>query len=368
MEMLGATKAIDLGSILGREVFSSDVFNEYDSEDQQRLSATPFSSFAARKANLLEYTVLSVAELNALMEHKHSSSSSLVEENGGASPYVSKMDRPLSEFAAIFRLEGVLVDASGLQFEAWKRTAEEHGLPKPTIGDVAYASVHHEEFAIRKIFYWADDIVTCKKIAATYQELLIAAFQTWTKENSVDSVTHEVHADATTDNPNNAKQYETSETTETSESGYTAGLEEIEPVVLVSDLIRLQTTSWNMVADEYGFDAPAADLIQIAGTLNPDESVRAVFGWTDDDSQGIEIAQSYRRYLRGLTESLEYSKGSHTKISTSSGDDGLQSSNDDDAKSGDGVVASHEILDIRLHGWSTVVERHNFEQPSTEEV
>ena len=68
-------------------------------------------------------------------------------------PYVSKMNRPLSEFAAIFRLEGVLVDASGLQFEAWKRTAEEHGVPKPTIGDVVYASVHHEEFAIRKIFY-----------------------------------------------------------------------------------------------------------------------------------------------------------------------------------------------------------------------
>ena len=138
--------------------------------------------------------------------------------------------------------------------------------------------------------------------------------------------------------------------------------------MLVSDLIRLQTTSWNMVADEYGFDAPAADLIQIAGTLNPDESVRAVFGWTDNDSQGIEIAQSYRRCLRDLTESLEYSKGSHTKISQSSGDDGLQSSNDDDAKSGDGVVGSHEILDIRLHGWSTAAERHNFEQPSIEEV
>jgi len=33
-----------------------------------------------------------------------------------------------------------------------------------------------------------------------------------------------------------------------------------------------------MVADEYGFDTPAAELIQITGTLNPDESIRAVFG------------------------------------------------------------------------------------------
>jgi len=164
-------------------------------------------------------------------------------KNGGAPPYVSKMDRPLSNFAAICRLEDILVDASGLQFEAWKRTAEKHGLPKPTIGDVAYALVHHEEFAIWKIFYWADDIVTCKKIAATYQELQIAEFQTWAKENSVDSVMHEKHAGAIIDNPNRAKQCETSETTETSECGYTAGLEEIEPVVLLSDLIRLQTTS-----------------------------------------------------------------------------------------------------------------------------
>jgi len=119
MEILGATKAIDVGSILGTDVFSSDVLNEYDSDDQQRLSVTPFSSFAARKSNLLEYTVLLVAELNTLMEHKHLSSS-LVEKNGDASSYVSKIDRPLNEFAAIFRLEGVLVDASGLQFEAWK--------------------------------------------------------------------------------------------------------------------------------------------------------------------------------------------------------------------------------------------------------
>jgi len=58
MQMLGATKAFDVGSILGTDVFRSDVLNEYDSNDQQRLSVTPFSSFAARKSNLLEYTVL----------------------------------------------------------------------------------------------------------------------------------------------------------------------------------------------------------------------------------------------------------------------------------------------------------------------
>mmetsp|Transcript_26829 Transcript_26829/g.31669 ORF Transcript_26829/g.31669 Transcript_26829/m.31669 type:complete len:522 (-) Transcript_26829:601-2166(-) len=164
------------------------------------------------------------------------------------------------------------------------------------------------------------------------------------------------------------KKTETSETIEAVDSGNTTGLEEIEPTVLVSDFIRLQTTSWNMVADEYGFEAPAADMIQIAGTLNPDESVRAVFRWTDDDSRGIEIALSYRRYLRELTESLEYRKSSHTKMPTLLGDDSLQTSNEDEAKSSDGVIGKSEILDIRLHGWNTAAEIHSFEQPSIEDV
>jgi len=296
------------------------------------------------------------------MEHK---SSSL---DNGASPFASNINRPLSEFAAIFRLEGVLVDSSGLQYEAWKCTAEEHGFKKPTLSDIAYASVHHEEFAIRKIFYWADDIVTCKQIALTYQKMMLAEIEKWKKENSIDSVKHENHADSITDGLTNAKETETSETIEANESVNTTSLEEIESTVLVSDFIRLQTTSWNMAADEFGFEAPAADMIQIAGTLNPDESVRAVFRWTDDDAQSIEIGLSYRKYLRELTESLENSKIPHTNMSTLLGDDGLQPSNDDDVKSSDEAVDRSRILDISMHGWNTAAEIHSFEQPSIEDV
>jgi len=348
MQILGATKVIDVGSVLGRDVFSSDGLAEYDSEEQ-RLSDT-FSSFDARKANLLEYTVLSVAELNALMEHKRSSL-----END-ASPYASKINWPFSEYAAIFRLEGVLVDTSGLHFNAWKRTAEEHGLKTPTLDDIKFASVHHEEFAVRKIFYWADDIVTCRKIVLTYQKMMLDEIKKWTKKNSTDTVEHQKQPAMIIDSFN---------TTEYTSIENTNILEEIEPLVLESDLIRLQTESWNMVADDYGLDAPSAEVIQIAGTLNPSESVRAVFGWTNNASQAIEMARSYRRHLRELTENLAYIKDIHIKLPALRGD--RSEADEDEAKNSEEIGES-DLLDIRFHGWNIAAERYNFKQPSIEEV
>jgi len=294
-KVLGATKAIDLGSVLGRDVFSSDGLDEYDNLEEQRLS-DDFSSFAARKANLLEYTVLSVAELNALMEHKSTSI------NNDLSLYASNMNRLSVGFAAILQLEGIIVDLSGLQSIAWKRTAQEHDLKSPTLDDIRYASVHNAEFAIRKIFYWADDILICGKIAQTYQKMILIQIKEWIKENSSTIVEsqEELVTDSLTDS-------------ESIESASKNSFEDIDPVVLEADVRRLQTESWSMVAAEYGFDSPFTYLIQIAGTLDPSESVMAVFGWTDDVTKGMEMALSYRNHLRELTQSLGYSEDVNDK-------------------------------------------------------
>eukprot|EP01083_Nonionella_stella_P304044 1054860_1 len=76
-----------------------------------------FSGFNERKADLLEYNVISVAQLNTLMGLKASVYST------GVSPYLARVNKPFQDYGAIFMLEGVLVDVTGLQFQAWKRTA-----------------------------------------------------------------------------------------------------------------------------------------------------------------------------------------------------------------------------------------------------
>ena len=108
-------------------------------------------------------------------------------------------------------------------------------------------------------------------------------------------------------------------------------------------------------------------MIQITGTLNPNESVKVVFWWTNDVSQSIEMAQSYQQYLRVLTETLAYTKDANIELLPLLPGDS-EADEDEAAKNSGEEMSESNLLDIRSHGWDIAIERYSFNQPSIKEV
>lgn len=75
-----------------------------DPEDELYDRKDLFYSFDDRKQELLEYTELTVEDVNMAMYWKDDISAT------GINHHLLERQRPLSEYGAIFRLEGVLVD------------------------------------------------------------------------------------------------------------------------------------------------------------------------------------------------------------------------------------------------------------------
>ena len=161
---------IDISDVLGprrRQDFETDDYKDYKyDDDYYRGTRVGWgqTTFDTRKRDLLEYTELDVPLLNALMEQRDAVSSS------GVSRYMAKINKPFKEFGAIFRLEGVVADISGLQAKAWKKTAESLGTRAPILDEVKMAAVLRPEYAISDIFGWTTDVYEMQQIAAKYQD------------------------------------------------------------------------------------------------------------------------------------------------------------------------------------------------------
>jgi beta-phosphoglucomutase-like phosphatase (HAD superfamily) len=235
--------------------------------------------FDQRKSDLLEYKTLSVSQVDSLIGLKSSMYSSNV------SPYLAKMNKPFKEYGAIFSLEGVLVDATGFQYDIWMKTAEIYDLAIPTLEDVRIASVHKEEFAIQRIFYWTDDIFTARKIAETYREVRKDSFEKW--RETADTQVENEEPESTT-----ALGFDTTNPA-TIEDGAEKDVE--------SDITQIQLVAWERAAKSYGYRAPSRDLLNIVGTMKPDEAIRAVFHWTNDFLVSSDVGNAYRKYLKEET-------------------------------------------------------------------
>lgn len=234
------------------------------------------SGFDQRKALLIQNKKLSVSQVDNLIALKNSKYAA------GVSPYLVKMNKPFKGYGAIFSLEGVLVDVTGFQYKVWTKVAEIYELTIPTVEDVQRASVHREEFAVQRVFYWTDDIFTARKIVETYRETRKALFQELmeTSENQAD---------------NNE-----------SENTVSLGFDTADPVVTEdytaidceSDIVEIQHAAWEKAAKNYGYPPPPRDLLNIVGTMKPDEAVRVVFRWTKDLLISSDVGNAYRKYLK----------------------------------------------------------------------
>ena len=333
----------------------SDVFERDIHSDNDYAYETPggwergrsFSGFESRKANLLDYKELDVAELNLLMDTKGSVLAT------GVSQYLPRINKPFKDFGAIFRMEGVLVDVTGFEYEAWTKTAKVYGFKPPVIEDVKLAAVTGPEIAARKIFFWTDDFKMCKEIARTHQEAMKDVFANWMKENDI--VYIEPEAITTNEQQKNADDVRTTVAVNSK-----------------ADTDR-QMDAWARTAEKYGFAAPSLDEVVFASVVSSDDAVMNAFRWTSDRSIVADIVRTYQSYLSDggeVSESDTLTEPTTTSMaddygSTESVDVPVTSS--EPSRSRD-TLSENDLLEIQYKAWLQVADEHDLDPPTPDEA
>ncbi|KAL3778451.1 hypothetical protein ACHAW5_001770 [Stephanodiscus triporus] len=261
-------EGISISDVLGREYFGP----MDEPEDDYERSRPTFDSFKARKELLLGYTELTVEDINNVVDYKTDPLST------GYSRYLSKIQRPFSEYGAIFRLEGVLVDMIGMHARAWKKVAETFGYNLQSKDDIKQASLYKPEDAVRWVFYWTDDIFDLKDISKAHHAAFQEAFDEW-----IDSGGNVVAGSSD----------EQVSVTGDSSSGPTKimpGEEEMNSMYFIA---------WSKLAKTLDKSAPTWNEVY-RGVLGGDweVAVRDIFCWCNDPSEVYEIVVAYDKILQ----------------------------------------------------------------------
>mmetsp|Transcript_31044 Transcript_31044/g.75032 ORF Transcript_31044/g.75032 Transcript_31044/m.75032 type:complete len:766 (-) Transcript_31044:151-2448(-) len=261
-------EGISISDVLGREYFGP--MDEPDENYEMERSA--FDSFQARKELLLGYEELTVEDINNVVDFKVDPLAT------GYNQYLSAVQRPFSQYGALFRLEGVLVDMIGMHAKAWKKVAETYGHKIDTSDDVKQASLYKPEDAVREVFHWTDDIFELRDITATHRDALQEAFDSWADGRMV----------------NNASDDESLE-------GVDADSSNKGPRAMPSDqdMASMYFLAWSKLANDLDKSAPTRDQVD-QGIMGGDweDAVKDIFGWSDVPSDVYDIVVAYDEILQ----------------------------------------------------------------------
>ncbi|KAL7500721.1 hypothetical protein ACHAWT_008705 [Skeletonema menzelii] len=258
-------EGISISDVLGREYFGP----MDDEDDYEKERVAPFSSFQARKEVLLTYEELTVEDINNVIDFKVDPSET------GYNPYLSKVQRPFSEYGAIFRLEGVLVDLIGLHAKAWQKVAKTHGYEISSADEVKQASLYKPADAVREVFFWTEDIFEWEAIAETHKAAFNEAFDIWLESKSIVNVSEDDYVADSSPAVNNR--------------------------VLPSDaeMSSMYNLAWSKLAAELDRKPPTADEVN-RGILGQDweVAVKDIFGWSGDPDEVYDIVVAYDKILQ----------------------------------------------------------------------
>ena len=246
------------------------------------------STFQTRKAILMDRPLLNIVDVNNLMDLKDSL------EGDGLSRYVPQISKPFREFGAIVRLEGVLVDITGLQLKAWNIVAAQHNFRPPLLEEVRLASVTKPEVAIERIFYWSNDLNFCRNAAESHAKAIRDLVSEWVRTKTSNDVPS---------TPTPLKR---------SKSAQSIGDDMLNPIEAAqrkeiltdSDMQIIHHRAWSEVAIERGLKLPSfEDTVSATAINNPALIIREWFKWTSETYVVEEIAQAYRNIvLKAVSE------------------------------------------------------------------
>ena len=341
-----APKQISIGDIFGRDYFGPDDYGDYYSSGKG--GDNSFSSFEARKNNLLEYTELSVAELNKLMDYKNSALET------GISPYLRMVNKPFSAFGAVFRLESILVDLTGIQATAWTATAKEYGLKLPSREDIKFAAVHKPDFVIQRVFYWTSDILETRNIVKTYKEKLSIAFEEWIESTREGNASELSTVSSINDNTNLSDNGKSSSAGNLSQE----------------NILNLRLKAWIKVAEQLNKTPPTMDMIFLSKPFSPDEAVRGVFKWTNSYSESIEIGNLFRSILK--IETKTWMTINNIKLPNTNENPLPNNSHDSPSSSvvpeSNPLTPEIELTNVKIKAWAKTAEMFDYNAPTVDEV
>jgi len=347
----GKQMGIDVSDVFGQR--GSDDYGDYthdtdylrDRQDEEWEER----SLKARKANLLQYIELDPAEVNNLIAYKDSS---------GVSQYLPRVNKPFKEFGAIFRLEGVLVDITGLQQKVWNRIAIEFDFKEPLMEDITRVAVLGPESAIRDLFHSTiGDFVLVRRIIDAYRHVLREEFDLWAIEQGVD-----VSAEPSiSDNAD----------TTSGKGSLAMGFEEEsivrqnpQPTVLPFDegkRLRQLKEVWSKTAKQFGFSPPTNEEIAESSILSPDIAVRSIFCWSEDQIQIGKIVSAFSIVQGGGGVSVTGEDPNQPRSTMST--TGSEPVDEPPIELTEGIV-----LELQYMAWEEVAEENSFEAPDPEEV
>jgi beta-phosphoglucomutase-like phosphatase (HAD superfamily) len=338
----GRQMGIDISDVLGRSILETDDYADYKFDnDYQRGRQDNWGSvsFASRKADLMEYTELDVAQLNALIDHRDSTYST------GFSQYIPRVNKPFKDFGAIFRLEGVLVDITGLHLESWTRVAADFGYRVPTFDDVRRASVTRPDLAVKDCLFWTDDFMQCRSVAIAHHKVFCEVFDEWSKQSGV--TLPETKFDVQGTQGRLAIGEELVQEQPRSEQRQTVRLTGGE-----REAIQRITNAWEKTAQEFGKQIPTYDEVLRSTLLSPDIAVAEVFRWTRSPTEIDAIASKFKVNLSGNSGS-ELTQ--HEQAVTQ-------------RPQHNRPLSKTEVMEIHFHAWLKVAAAFDFDEPTPDEV
>lgn len=344
---------IDISDVLGRRGSDDYVDYTYDNDYfRGRQDGWGDTNFAARKSNLLDYIELEPSELNNLMAYKDSAYET------GASQYLPRINKPFKEFGAIFRLEGVLVDITGLQQKAWNRVAVEFDLKEPLLEDVQRAAVLKPDAAVKEMFYTSmDDFVLVRRIVDSYRRIFREEFDAWANEEGI--VAKAEDPSKVTDNAV-ATPVKGSLALGFEDETASAVQQAAPPPVLPTDegsRLRYLKEAWTKTANQFGFPIPTNEQIAESSILTPDIAVSNIFRWSEDQMQINKIVSAHSILQAGGTVPMEEEKA-----------DPQPAPVPENTPIKPEEITEDMILELQYMAWEEVAEENSLEVPDPEEV
>jgi beta-phosphoglucomutase-like phosphatase (HAD superfamily) len=347
----GKQMGIDVTDVFGQR--GSDDYGDYthDTDYLREREDDEWGerSLKARKTNLLQYIELDPAEVNNLIAYKDSSS---------VSQYLPRVNKPFKEFGAIFRLEGVLVDITGLQQKVWNRVAIEFDFKEPLMEDIKRVAVLGPESAVRDLFHSTiGDFVFVRRIIDAYRRVLREEFDIWAIEQGIDVIVEPSisdNADTTSGKGSLAMGFVEEPLVK----------QEPQPTVLPFDegkRLRQLKEVWSKTAKQFGFAPPTNEEIAESSILSPDIAVCSIFCWSEDQIQIGKIVSAFSIVQGGggVTVIEEDPNHPSPNISTT----GSEPVDEPPIE-----LTEEIVLELQYMAWEEVAEENSFEAPDPEEV
>lgn len=337
-----ASMGIDISDVLGRRTIEDYKDYKFDEDVYGGSRGWGEASFADRKRNLVQYTELDLAEINSLMDHRDSVHST------GVSQYTKRINKPFEAFGAIFRLEGVFADLSGLHEQAWMEVAEKEGLRQPNEEEIRRASVVHPQVAVREVLVWTDDLFEAGRIARVFRETFDAMFTSWAEMNDLVESTPE---QAPVEQGSLAIGEDLFQEPTPSPS---ANLPEDEGKVM-----ELLFRAWTQVAFEAAKPVPTEAQIQQAALVTPDIAIQQVFRWSSDKREVSRLENEFQALIRKLSgnATADQEKQGRSKETASQ-----------KQQASPGFISEAAMMEANYVAWTRVAEQFNFEAPTPDEV